>query len=42
MNDDETFEKIILAFLVELAEFINEQRDFKYWSVKPASTKDVL
>ncbi|WP_233485571.1 dUTPase [Spiroplasma sp. ChiS] len=42
LNDDETFEKRILAFLVELAEFINEQRDFKYWSVKPASTKDVL
>ncbi|WP_400249186.1 dUTP diphosphatase [Spiroplasma sp. ald] len=30
LNDNETFEKRILAFLVELAEFINEQRDFKY------------
>ncbi|RUO86671.1 dUTP diphosphatase [Spiroplasma endosymbiont of Megaselia nigra] len=42
LNDNETFEKRILAFLVELAEFINEQRDFKYWSVKPASAKDIL
>ncbi len=31
-----------MAFLVELAEFINEQRDFKYWSVKPASEQDIL
>ncbi|WP_342256867.1 dUTPase [Spiroplasma endosymbiont of Poecilobothrus nobilitatus] len=41
-NDNETFEKRILAFLFELSEFINEQRDFKYWSVKPASAKDIL
>ncbi|WP_374696621.1 dUTP diphosphatase [Spiroplasma endosymbiont of Polydrusus formosus] len=42
LNDKETFNKRILAFLVELSEFINEQRDFKYWSVKPASAKDIL
>ncbi|WHQ36801.1 dUTP diphosphatase [Spiroplasma sp. SV19] len=42
LNDEQTLDKRILAFLVELAEFINEQRDFKYWSVKPASKQDIL
>lgn len=42
LNDEQTLDKRILAFLVELAEFINEQRDFKYWSIKPASEQDVL
>lgn len=31
-----------LALIVEIAEFANEQRCFKYWSSKPASSKDVL
>lgn len=31
-----------LALLVELGEFANEQRCFKYWSSKPASEKAVL
>lgn len=31
-----------LALIVEIAEFANEQRCFKYWSSKPASEKNVL
>lgn len=31
-----------LALLVEIGEFANEQRCFKYWSSKPASAKAVL
>lgn len=42
LDDKQTLDKRILAFLVELAEFINEQHDFKYWSVKPTSEQDVL
>lgn len=42
LDDQQTFDKRISAFLIELAEFINEQRDFKYWSVKPPSEKYVL
>ncbi|WP_368486201.1 dUTP diphosphatase [Spiroplasma sp. DGKH1] len=42
INESDTLEKRILAFLIELAEFINEQRDFKYWSLKPPSARAVL
>lgn len=42
LDDEQTLDKRILAFLIELAEFINEQRDFKYWSVKTASEQDIL
>ncbi|MGL5268787.1 MAG: dUTP diphosphatase [Spiroplasma sp.] len=31
-----------LALLVEIAEFANEQRCFKYWSSRPASSKEIL
>lgn len=31
-----------LALLVEIGEFANEQRCFKYWSCKPASSKAIL
>lgn len=31
-----------LALLVEISEFANEQRCFKYWSSKPASSKEIL
>ncbi|WP_342252164.1 dUTP diphosphatase [Spiroplasma endosymbiont of Amphibalanus improvisus] len=39
---EETVQKRQLAFIIELSEFINEQRDFKYWSKKPTSDKDIL
>jgi dimeric dUTPase (all-alpha-NTP-PPase superfamily) len=36
---ESTHEKRILALLVELGEFANETRCFKFWSEKPASEK---
>lgn len=42
LKEIETLHQRLLAFLIELAEFINEQRDFKYWSNKKASAKAVL
>lgn len=41
-NSKETIEKNILALLVELGELANETRCFKYWSIKPASAKNVV
>jgi dimeric dUTPase (all-alpha-NTP-PPase superfamily) len=32
----------LCALLVELGEFANEMRAFKYWSLKPASSQSVL
>jgi len=37
-----THEKRVLALLVELGEFANETRCFKYWSLKPPSNKEVI
>lgn len=37
-----TFEKRLLALIVELGEFINETRCFKYWSNKGPSEKSVI
>ena len=37
-----TLTKRIMAFMVELGEFANETRCFKYWSVKPSSEKEVV
>jgi len=37
-----THYKRILALLVELGEFANETRCFKFWSEKPASEKEVI
>ena len=39
---EKTFSSRSLAYLVELAEFANEVRDFKYWSNKKASARDIL
>ncbi|AHI53141.1 dUTP diphosphatase [Spiroplasma culicicola] len=35
-------QKKMVAFLVELGEFINEERSFKYWSNKASSEKSIL
>src|SRR5579875_4105332 len=32
----------VLALLVELGELANETRCFKFWSIKPASPKEVI
>lgn len=37
-----TWEKRVLALLVELGEFANETRSFKFWSLKGPSPKDVI
>jgi dimeric dUTPase (all-alpha-NTP-PPase superfamily) len=37
-----THEKRLLALLVELGEFANETRCFKFWSLKAPSAKDVI
>jgi|LAHS01.1.fsa_nt_gb dimeric dUTPase (all-alpha-NTP-PPase superfamily) len=39
---EDTHYKRILALLVELGEFANETRCFKFWSEKPASEKAVI
>lgn len=40
VNDQKMFKKKIVAFLVELGEYANEERSFKYWSQKaPAELK---
>lgn len=37
-----TFRKRLLAFIVELGEFSNETRSFKFWSLKPPSETNVI
>ena len=37
-----TFTRRVLALLVELGEFANETRCFKYWSYKPSSAKEII
>jgi len=39
---ESTFERRVLALLVELGEFANETRCFKYWSYKGPSAKEVV
>ncbi|MCQ2792491.1 MAG: dUTP diphosphatase [Bacilli bacterium] len=38
----QTFYKRLLALIVELGEFANETRAFKYWSYKKSSPKNVI
>ena len=39
---ESTFTRRVLALLVELGEFANETRCFKYWSYKEPSAKEVI
>ena len=39
---ESTFHRRVLALLVELGEFANETRCFKYWSLKGPSAKEVV
>ena len=41
-NDDKMFEKNCIELIVEIAEFANESRCFKYWSKKSINKDDVL
>jgi dimeric dUTPase (all-alpha-NTP-PPase superfamily) len=42
LNEEDLFDRKILALLVELGELANETRCFKFWSLKPASDKAVI
>ncbi|WNF35997.1 dUTP diphosphatase [Bacillaceae bacterium IKA-2] len=40
--EEDLMDEKILAFQVELGELANETRCFKYWSIKPASEREVI
>ena len=42
LEHDDLFDRKVLALLVEIGELANETRCFKFWSVKPASEKDII
>ncbi|OYD58320.1 dUTPase [Fictibacillus aquaticus] len=42
LNNEELYNKRLLAFLVELGELANETRSFKYWSTKGPSPDEVI
>lgn len=41
-DNQEILNAKFLALMIEISEFANEQRCFKYWSSKPASEKKIL
>ena len=42
LENEDLFDRKVLALLVEIGELANETRCFKFWSVKPSSPKDVV
>lgn len=42
LENENLMDKKIMALLVELGELANETRCFKFWSLKPAATRDVI
>ncbi len=42
LQNEDLFDRKILALLVEIGELANETRSFKFWSVKPSSEKQVI
>jgi dimeric dUTPase (all-alpha-NTP-PPase superfamily) len=42
LQNENLIEKKILALLVELGELANETRCFKFWSIKPPSSKEKI
>jgi dimeric dUTPase (all-alpha-NTP-PPase superfamily) len=42
LESEDLFDRKVLALLVELGELANETRCFKFWSLKPASEKEVI
>lgn len=42
LQNEELFDKKILALLVEVGELANETRCFKFWSIKPPASIDVI
>ncbi|WP_027063094.1 dUTP diphosphatase [Mesoplasma seiffertii] len=41
LNDDTILKKRMVAFLVELGEYANEERSFKFWSQKPEADLNI-
>ncbi|MEH7116565.1 dUTP diphosphatase [Neobacillus vireti] len=42
LENEDLFDRKVLALLVEIGELANETRSFKFWSVKPSSPKPVV
>jgi dimeric dUTPase (all-alpha-NTP-PPase superfamily) len=42
LQEEDLFDRKVLALLVEIGELANETRSFKFWSVKPSSAKEVI
>lgn len=42
LQNEDLFDRKVLALLVELGELANETRCFKFWSIKPSSEKGVI
>ncbi|PLS02584.1 dUTP diphosphatase [Neobacillus cucumis] len=42
LEKEDLFDRKVLALLVEIGELANETRCFKFWSVKPSSSKEVV
>lgn len=42
LQEEDLFNRKLLALLVEIGELANETRCFKFWSVKPSSAKEVV
>lgn len=42
LQNEDLFDRKVLALLVEIGELANETRCFKFWSVKPSSEKAVI
>jgi dimeric dUTPase (all-alpha-NTP-PPase superfamily) len=42
LQEEDLFNRKVLALLVEIGELANETRCFKFWSVKPSSEKSVV
>ncbi len=42
LQNEDLFDRKVLALLVEIGELANETRSFKFWSIKPSSAKEVI
>lgn len=42
LQNEDLFDRKVLALLVELGELANETRCFKFWSLKPSSPKEII
>jgi dimeric dUTPase (all-alpha-NTP-PPase superfamily) len=42
LQNEDLFDRKVLALLVEIGELANETRCFKFWSIKPSSEKSIV